>query len=242
MLHSQVEYPLWYGPFELAALLALSLLLILPAGTEGATASGTGSASESAIASAAASAEVSAPPSGRLGGLRLGLSALALAALAYVLWDYHRISQLFLSEDSRSPAYRVDTLAKARGSWLFASQVEFAEFTTAPLTLANAAAMADLGEAVMHYSPEPQVAQKLVEALRLAGREERAAWHATRFQVAFPEEYAAWQQTLASGAAAAASAGSAPTATSAPASWPTPDPASGRTSGPATRPTFSPAQ
>jgi hypothetical protein len=176
---------------------------------------------------------VSAAASGRLGGLRLGLSALALAALAYVLWDYHRISQLFLSEDSRSPAYRVDTLAKARGSWLFASQVEFAEFTTAPLTLANAAAMADLGEAVMHYSPEPQVAQKLVEALRLAGREERAAWHATRFQVAFPEEYAAWQQTLASAAAAAASAGSAPAAASAPASLPRPDRASGPASGPA---------
>jgi hypothetical protein len=243
MLHSQVEYPLWYGPFELAALLAISLLLILPAGSEGApatatatatgTGTGTGSASERADACASTSAEVPAAPSGRLGGLRLGLSALALAALAYVLWDYHRVSQLFLSEDARSPAYRGDTLAKVRGSWLFASQVEFAEFTTAPLTFANAAAMAHLGESVMHYSPEPQVVQKLVEALALARRDERANWHITRFQVAFPEEYAAWKRTLDSGTGADLNADTESSAASAPAAGPTPDRASGPTSGPA---------
>jgi hypothetical protein len=229
MLHSQVEYPLWYGPFELAALLALSLLLIVPAVT--------GRAPAIAAAAGSASAEVSAAPAptGRLAGLRLrmGLSTLALAALAYVLWDYHRVSQLFLSEAARSPAYRGDTLAKVRGSWLFASQVEFAEFTTSPLTFANAAAMADLGESVMHYSPEPQVAQKLVEALALAKRHERATWHITRFQVAFPEEYAAWKRTLDSAPGPDVSPGSDAAVASAPSAEPTPDRASGRASGPA---------
>ncbi len=227
MLHSQVEYPLWYGPFELAVLLALSLLLIVPTVT--------GRVPAKAADSASAGAEVSAAPAPaeRLGGLRLGLSALALAALAYVLWDYHRVSQLFLSEEARSPAYRGDTLSKVRGSWLFASQVEFAEFTTSPLTFANAAAMADLGESVMHYSPEPQVAQKLVEALALAKRDERATWHITRFQVAFPEEYVAWKRTLDSGTGPDVVAGSDAAAASAPSAVPTPDRAPGRTSGPA---------
>ena len=232
MLHSQVEYPLWYGPFELAALLAISLLLILPTVTGSATATATGNASASADLSAAP------VPTGRPGALRLGLSALALAALAYVMWDYHRVSQLFLSEAARSPAYRGDTLAKVRGSWLFASQVEFAEFTTSPLTFANAAAMADLGESVMHYSPEPQVVQKLVEALALARRDERANWHITRFQVAFPEEYAAWKRTLDSGTGADLNADTESSAASAPAAGPTPD----RTSGSAPAPAAGPAQ
>jgi len=121
-----------------------------------------------------------------------------LAALAYGLWDYHRISQLYLSEADRAPGYQHDALAKARGSWLFASQVEFAEFTTTPLTPANARAMADLGERVMHYSPEPQVAEKLVEAWRRAGDEGRANWHEIRFRVAFPEEYGTWKRGTAS--------------------------------------------
>ena len=52
MLHSQVEYPLWYGPFQLAALLAISLLW-----------------------RPAAISQVGS-------GLRLGLSALATVAVA----------------------------------------------------------------------------------------------------------------------------------------------------------------
>lgn len=174
LLHSQFEYPLWYGPFELAALLSLSLLW--------------------------------RPARSPRAGLRLALGAVAASALAYVLWDYHRVSQLFLPEASRAAAYQSDTLAKVRGSWLFASQVDFAEFTTTALTPANAAAMADLGERVMHYSPEPQVAEKLIDALRLAGNQTRAAWHSARFAVAFPEEFAAWAKSSAQ-AAGAASAG-----------------------------------
>ncbi len=198
MLHSLVEYPLWYGPFELAALLALSLLFALR--REPALQAGVQSAAMGAPASGSAS-ELAVAPGARQAtaweASRLALCGLALAALAYGLWDYHRISQLYLAEADRAPAYRHDALAQARGSWLFASQVAFAEFTTTPLTPANARAMADLGERVMHYSPEPQVAQKLVEALRRAGQEDRAIWHEMRFRVAFPDEFVAWQRSAA---------------------------------------------
>ena len=180
MLHSQVEYPLWYGPFELACLLALSLLLV------------TRSAQAPSLAS--------------FPRTRLALGGLVLAMLAYGVWDYHRVSQLYLHELARSPDYRHDTLSKVRGSWLFADQVAFAEFTTAPLSEANAAAMAELGERVMHYSPEPQVAQKLVEALHLAGQDDRATWHDMRLRVAFPQEYAAWRREASTPSQPAASA------------------------------------
>ena len=126
--------------------------------------------------------------------------------LAYGVWDYHRVSQLYLHELARSPDYRHDTLSKVRGSWLFADQVAFAEFTTAPLTEANAGAMAELGERVMHYSPEPQVAQKLIEALHLAGQDDRATWHEMRLRVAFPQEYAAWHREASGPSQPAASA------------------------------------
>ncbi len=211
MLHSLVEYPLWYGPFELAALLALSLLFALrrePAGQAAGRSAALGApASGSATGPALGLPEApGAAQSAAWEAPRLALCGLALAALAYGLWDYHRISQLYLAEADRAPGYRHDALAQARGSWLFASQVAFAEFTTTPLTPANARAMADLGERVMHYSPEPQVAEKLVEAWRLAGDEGHANWHEIRFRVAFPEEYAAWRREPASAAAPAASA------------------------------------
>lgn len=193
MLHSMVEYPLWYGPFELAALLAMSLLFALPGGRQLARFPAA-DAAPAAEPGAGIATETSAVSAASRPGLRLALGGLALAMLAYGLWDYHRISQLYLADADRAPGYRHDALAQAHRSWLFASQVEFAEFTTTPLTPANAAAMADLGERVMHYSPEPQVAEKLVEALRLAGREERANWHEIRLRVAFPDDYAAWKK------------------------------------------------
>ncbi len=169
MLHSQVEYPLWYGPFQLAALLAISLLWV-SRGTEA-------------------------------GGRRLAVSALAVAALGYVLWDYHRVSQLFLPETARAAAYREDTLGKVRASVLFSAQVQFAQFTTTEVTPANAALMGELGEQVLHYSPEPQVVEKLIEAWRVAGRPDLVAWHVERFRAAFPDEFAAWQRAASAPAA-----------------------------------------
>ncbi len=185
MLHSQFEFPLWYGPFELAALLAVSLLM---APRQAAS----GNPGDLGISAISGSSAMSGSSGGAdRPGLRAGLVVLAAAGLAYVLWDYHRMSQLYLPEASRAAAYRTDTLQKARGSWLFASQVRFAEFTTTPVTAANAAYLAALGEEVLHYSPEPQVVEKLIEAWALLGRQDRVDWHVARFRAAFPTEFAA---------------------------------------------------
>ncbi len=186
MLHSQLEFPLWYGPFELAALLALSLLLMPRPGS-------------APVMSGQRAGGTTAPPSeapvsgGRRVQVRFGVAVLAAAALAYVTWDYHRVSQLYLPDTSRASMYRGDTLQKVRGSWLFASQVQFAEFTTTTLSADNAAYLAALGEEVLHYSPEPQVIQKLVEAWALLGRQDRVDWHIARYRAAFPMEFAAWK-------------------------------------------------
>jgi O-antigen ligase len=185
MLHSQLEFPLWYGPFELAALLAISLLLqprrsVEPSGAPGSV-------------SAVPGMDAPTRPAGTPLVTRVSLGVLAAAALSYVVWDYHRVSQLFLAETERAAAYRTDTLSKVRSSWLFMSQVEFAQFTTTPVTPANAAPMAQLGETVLHYSPEPQVVERLLEAWWLLGRQDRVTWHLERFEAAFPAEFAAWK-------------------------------------------------
>ncbi|MEY2801903.1 MAG: hypothetical protein RL513_1488 [Pseudomonadota bacterium] len=164
LLHSMVEYPLWYGPFQLAVL--LSAVLLWPR--------------------RAPAAPGPMPPAWR------AWWALGLVALGYVAWDYHRISQIYLPLQERSALYPASGSVTAQGSVLFKGQVDFATFTTTPLTQANAARMADLGERVLHYSPEPQVIEKLIDALLLLGEKERAAWHQARFRAAFPDEHAQW--------------------------------------------------
>lgn len=164
LLHSMVEYPLWYGPFQLALLLAASHLWR----TRPAAAQGVGA------------------------GPRLAMCAVAAVLLAAVVWDYHRVSQIFLPPAERSSTYAEDPLRHGWRSPLFRPQARFAGFTLTPLTPANAAEMALMGERVLHYSPEPAVVRKLIEALLLTGQDEAAQWHLARFRVAFPKEYQAF--------------------------------------------------
>ncbi len=164
LLHSMVEYPLWYGPFQLAVILVATLLWSRPEPQGG----------------------------GPMPRAQRAWWALALVVVGYVGWDYHRISQVYLPPEERSALYPSGASVTARHSVLFKGQIEFAEFTTTPLTLANAGRLADMGERVLHYSPEPQVVEKLIDALVIVGQSERAAWHEVRFRAAFPDEYAQW--------------------------------------------------
>jgi len=164
MLHSMVEYPLWYGPFQLAVLLAATLLW--PGGS---------------LRTSQASS--------RLRPLTCGLAAVLIL---YVSWDYHRVAQIYLLPTERSILYPGGVSMTDRHTVLFRSQVEFAQFTTTDVSSANAGPMALLGERVLHYSPEPQVVEKLIDALNLLGLTDRAAWHEARFLAAFPEEHAQW--------------------------------------------------
>ena len=113
---------------------------------------------------------------------------------AYAAWDYHRISQLYLQPEERSARYRENTLEKAQSSWLFAPQVRFAQVVLTPVTRESAAGMRVLTSQTLHYSPEPRVIEKLIEANSLLGNTEEALFYAQRFMRAFPTEYAVWAQ------------------------------------------------
>ncbi len=173
MLHSLLEYPLWYGPFQMAA--ALCLLLLWPR------------------------AESLKPPVHSRSGmavpwlLRAFLPGAVLIATACAALDYHRISQIYLSPQERDAAYRSDTLNKIRSSWLFRRQVQFAELNTTALTRDNAEWMFDTAVSLLHYSPEPRVIEKLIESAVMLGRDDVALSHLVRYRAAFPADYALWR-------------------------------------------------
>jgi len=173
-LHSLLEYPLWYGPFQLVFGLCLGMLW--PAGRG-----------------------ASSPLRQRFKGrwaepavLSSAVAALLVAVVGYAAWDYIRISQIYLPRGERLPAYEENTLSKARASWLFARQVGFAELTLTAVTPANAAGLHALAERTLHFSPEPRVIVKLIESAELMGQRQEARDQAERFRIAFPEEYERW--------------------------------------------------
>ncbi|MBJ2155881.1 PglL family O-oligosaccharyltransferase [Variovorax sp. IB41] len=167
VLHSLLEYPLWYGPFQLVFGLCLGILW--PAEDRNETAA--------------------CPWARRLPAMA---AALLVAVVGYAGWDYIRISQIYLPRDERLPAYEDDTLTKVHGSWLFANQVRFAKLTLTPVTTANAAEVHLLAQRILHFSPEPRVIVKLVESAQLLGLHEEARTEAERFSIAFPLEYGLW--------------------------------------------------
>ena len=176
-LHSLLEYPLWYGPFQIAAGLSFWLLCQPRSGNHS------------------------------LGGKEqfrplapVGIASIAIVLIvfcAYTAWDYWRVSQLYIAQAERPSMYRDDTLDKVRDSWLFKNQVQFAELTTLQLTPGNAAYAFDLAQAVLHFSPEPRVAEKLIESAVMLGRDQEAAFYMARYRTAFPEAYAQWTASSA---------------------------------------------
>ncbi len=168
MLHSMVEYPLWYGPFQLAIGLAAGMLLARPA--------------TACVTQAAWPAHAQ----------RL-IGTLLMGASVYAAWDYWRLSQIYLPKELRADVYREDTLNKISSSWLFADQVRFARLTITPLTPANAAFMHELAEKTLHFSPEPAVIEKYINSARLLGRDADAAWAEQRYAAAFPDQHARWK-------------------------------------------------
>ena len=196
LLHSMLEYPLWYGPFQIAAAACLWLLWSAPKPRDA------GSASTDVPQSRAPTA--AKPKAHR--PLPMAASVLMLLGVAYAAWDYHRVSQIYLPTEQRAADYREDTLEKIRGSWLFRNQVRFAELTTTELTPDNAAYLHAMAQELLHFSPEARIAEKLIESAAMLGHTDEALFYLARYRAAFPEEHARWVK-----------AGSAPTGTSAPA-------------------------
>ena len=170
-LHSLLEYPLWYGPFQVAAVWCVGLLWRAPPDDKFTRFKALALASHAPIAI---------------------ISVVVISALA---WDYHRVRQIFLPPAHRAAAYQTDTLAKAQASWWFVRQVQFAELTITPLTPGSAARLLALTQDLLHFSPEPRVIETLIDSAALLGHQDDVAFYTVRYQAAFPEQYARWKET-----------------------------------------------
>jgi O-antigen ligase len=182
--HSLVEYPLWYGPFQMALGFGVGLLW-----------------------RRAPEAPESPPPHDGAWSFKTPLVAAALALLGWVGFDYMRVSQAYLPPSERWAAYRQDPLARIGDSRWFPDQVRFAALSTTPVTAATAADLHALALDLLHYSPEPKVIEIVLETALVLGRDAVVAEHLPRYRAAFPEHYQAWFASRAQ-----APAGSLPTA------------------------------
>ncbi|MES2611166.1 MAG: Wzy polymerase domain-containing protein [Pseudomonadota bacterium] len=165
--HSMLEFPLWYGPFQLAALLALALLWPRrhPA---------------------------SQPPAPAVLGATATVLVAAVLLIAWTAHDYHRISQLYKVPERRDPVYRDMTPATTAPTLLFSDQVDFARLPSMALTRATAQEVYTLSGELLHYSPEPRVIEKRIESALMLGRDDEAAYHLRRYRIAYPKDHARW--------------------------------------------------
>ena len=171
LLHSMLEYPLWYGPFQVAAALCAGLLWR--------------SKTSLKIPKNKSNTDL-------VHVTRLFIAIILIAFCIFAIRDYKRISEIYLAPEARDPAYRSDTLGKIRDSWLFENQVRFAELVLSPLTPENAQSTYDNASRLLHYSPEPRVVEKAIESASLLGKDNEAAAHLARFKAAFPLDHARW--------------------------------------------------
>ncbi len=181
-LHSMLEYPLWYGPFQVTTLFAIWILW----------------RTRSRMPGADAIAPPVGVPSKRVGRVATGVvgigALLLLSALAYAAWDYHRVSQVYLAPSLRASAYRDDTMRKLQDSWLFRNQVRFAALTLTTVTPENAARVNRMAGELLHFSPEARVVEKHIDSALVLGRHDEAAYFMRRYRNAFPADYARWVQ------------------------------------------------
>ena len=182
-LHSLLEYPLWYGPFQVAFGLC-GWFLWRTRAIAGHPGPPTGLPN-----GLPAGFNPNLKPFSPLAGVSIVFIAIPLIVLGgYLTWDYYRVSQVYLSPAKRLAAYHENTLAKIQGSVLFKQQVRFAELTTTPLTAANAAHIHRLALALLHFSPEPRVIEKLIDSAELLGRPTEAAFYRMRLEAAFARQ------------------------------------------------------
>ena len=191
LLHSLLEYPLWYGPFQMALVLSVGLLWRQRSLLEGEQTEMKAKAQTDDQADFLSDHGYQRNNEFILAGRALA-AIILIAAIGLVALDYHRISQIYLEPKVRDSALREDTLAKISDTVLFPEPVRFAELNLTPLTRSNALWTFNTATKLLHYSPEPRVVEKIIESAALLGRDDVVAAQLMRYRAAFPVDYARW--------------------------------------------------
>lgn len=142
-IHSVLEYPLWYGPFQMTLGLAIGMLW------------------------AQSNEQTVQASTDRAQAAWMALACMLFMGCLYAAWDFKRVGQIYKVPAARDAAYAADPLGYAKQSWLFQNQAEFAELSLQATTPDNAQRVYTLARRMMHYSPEPRVVQRVIEAAEM---------------------------------------------------------------------------
>lgn len=176
-VHSMVEYPWWYGPFQVSALSAVWILWRTRPRT---------------------ATERSNHVQQRLRALsQTGLAGLFCLVLVLAA-DYYRASQIYLPTSQRLGAYRTATQEQIRTSLWFQELIDFADLGLMEVTADNAPRVHALALRMLHFSPEAAVVEKLLDSTRLLGRMQEYEAFQQRFAAAYPHAFLAWKARQAS--------------------------------------------
>jgi len=165
-LHSLLEYPLWYGPFQIAVLLAVLQLYVVQA--------------DRAL----------------LGGTRAraigAVLALALAGICLVVsQSYARVSRLYSIEAARAVVFDPFNELQYHDIFLFVNEVAFSRLAL-PVKSGRPQDQYALAQQLLHYSAEPRVIERVLESAQLLGRTDEVAFYKARYAQAFPERFIEW--------------------------------------------------
>ena len=181
-LHSLTEYPLWYGPFQIA--LGLSVGIVFAKRLDHATHRGVQNSDKNSDFKKFQT---------NVSVIWSYIAIFFISLAAFAAWDYQRVSQIYLPPAERLPQYAQDTMSHVNKSSMFQKHARFAQLMLLPIDAANAQQAYDLASALVHFSPEARVIERLIEAATFLGKDDVALFHLARYRSAYAAEYAQWQ-------------------------------------------------
>ena len=166
-IHSMLEYPLWFGNFQVLWVVCVAVLWLARQG------------------------QLTQPIAPRIRQARWvnGVVFAMLLVMTWMGWDYLRVTQLYLPAKDRLARFEYDTLNKVRHSVFFSNEVLFAQVNNSQPAPANAKAILSGALVAIHAYPEPRMAEKLIAAALLSDDTELAKYHAVRFKATWPQEF-----------------------------------------------------
>ena len=181
-LHSMLEFPLWYGNFQV--MVALALWLLWPAMRQ------------------RLGMVQPAPMPAMAWGRRLSITLVIQLVLAGMAWDYVRVSQLYIPPSERWAPWRENASGTIQNSVFFGDQILFSRVVTTDPALENAPALLNAALETLRISPEPRVIERVIVSASLLGRQDLVDFHAKRYAANWPKQYQAWRAAQAGADAA----------------------------------------
>lgn len=168
-IHSLLEYPMWYGAFQVIALWAAYLIY-----------QGTGQQLVEELLG------------GKIRATRWALATVALPLMLFVAWQYVKVSQPYLIPEKRLAAYRDHPIEKIRDLVLFRDHLIIGQMVQADLNPSTAHIIHQAALESLKVAPDPQVIIRVIESAAMLGLGAEVQHQMALFERAWPEEYAAW--------------------------------------------------